>query len=132
MQKRIIRLLRHGSHVRFVRHHHVEPADQVETAQVEVFPPQIARHEQMAVLGHQTGQRKADAGDHIVLRAQCLLLFDEHGVKLVEQRIGVGVVQVTRNPAFGHDTAIEVKHHIAIAIGIDLDADAAHTAARDA
>ena len=47
-------------------HHHVEPADQVETAQVEVFPPQVARHEQMAVLGHQTGQRKADAGDHIV------------------------------------------------------------------
>ncbi len=80
----IPRMLSDGGHLRLIAGHHIQPAHHVEPGEVDVFPTQIAGHQQPHVVGDDARQRKP--GSHHLAAASFEPAFqrESHRIELGE------------------------------------------------
>ena len=120
----IPRNLSDGGHLRLIAGHHIQPAHHVEPGEVDVFPTQIAGHQQPHVVGDDARQRKP--GSHHLAAASFEPAFqrESHRIELGEDLVRVSAGHILTHPLPAESVAVQIECQATVTIGVDLQADA--------
>lgn len=105
----IPRNLSDGGHLRLIAGHHIQPAHHVEPGEVDVFPTQIAGHQQPHVVGDDARQRKP--GSHHLAAASFEPAFqrESHRIELGEDLVRVSAGHILTHPLPAESVAVQIE-----------------------
>ena len=123
--------LRERRHIRLVARSRIQPPHHVEPLEIQLFPSQVAGHEEPHVIRDQTGQCQSGTRHGVSAVGQQPFLPKRQGVQFGEDVVGVHVGHIRIDPAFRDHRAVQVEHDGAVAVRIHLQTDAAVSASDD-
>ena len=121
--------LRDSRHLCLIAGMHVAATHNLELHQIDIFPTKIACHKQLLLGRDQARQRTSDTGNSAPLALELALHSRDHGVESVEHILRGNAAHIGIHPLVRERIAIDIQRHTAVAVGINLHADAAHLAA---